>query len=368
MKIATAWDLCKAHLRDCSRWFYVKDERELTPLEISRAAGPSWPVAIDRYVYFNVSILVLCIWWADRTVYLNVLIALAACWGSLHIARKLWREPLWKHLNIFCYATGLGICLLEYCLYRAGYESNVLSQLPLVAAGTSVVVTAWWLLTIVRVEMIQSRLRELVHQAERESLAARLATAQIQPHFLFNTLAALQHWAASGDARAVPALKDFTVYLRATLTMFDQDLHRIDKEIELVRSYLAIMQARLGRRLDVEIEVQEPLSGLVPPGVILTLVENSIRHGIEPAITGGKIRIVAKSDSLTTVLEVSDNGVGLPDVVREGIGLTNVRQRLKGAFGSHAHLQLSAEAPGCLATLVLPSAVAFGSELNHRHT
>ena len=224
---------------------------------------------------------------------------------------------------------------------------------------TAVVVTltAWWFLTVFRVQQIEARLREVDMQEQGLKLARRLATAQIQPHFLFNTLASLQHWVDTQDARAGPTLRSFTQYLRATLPMFEREALSLAEELQIVRSYLAVMQARLGARLTWAVDVPPALDELqLPPGVLLTLVENAIAHGIEPALAGGHIRVSVQKIGTLLRLEVADDGVGLCDSPTDGVGLANTRARLQQQFAARASLSLTALQPGCLARIDIEEA------------
>jgi LytS/YehU family sensor histidine kinase len=210
------------------------------------------------------------------------------------------------------------------------------------------------MLTVFRVQQIEARLRELADQDAALRLQTRLAAAQIQPHFLFNTLASLQHWVDTGDARAAPLLRDFTAYLRATLPMFERELQPLADEVEMVRRYLAIMQARLGARLGFTLDVPAGLQAQVPPGIVLTLVENAIAHGVEPQLRGGQVAVAARHDGAQLVLTVHDDGPGLAPGWAEGVGLANTRRRLANAFPA-ATLTLADAHPGCTATLTIPT-------------
>jgi DNA-binding LytR/AlgR family response regulator len=169
-----------------------------------------------------------------------------------------------------------------------------------------------WFLTMYRVQQIEARLRQLDDQAAQQRLMNRLATAQIHPHFVFNTLASLTQWVETGDARAAPLLREFAAYLRATLPMFEREQQPLRDELDLVRHYLAIMAARLGERLQWQVDVDPALEPLpVPPGSLLTLVENAITHGIEPALRGGTLRVGAQREGGRAVLEVLNSGCAL---------------------------------------------------------
>ncbi len=338
---------------DWSQWFYPGPRRVFSADEMARAGNQPWPRGIDHYVYVNL-ILVLAVTTPFHRQFVWVWPAgLILGWMALAVARWLWRMPTTGRLNLACCVVGFSIGMGGVLFVKLGGREEMQAQLPLVLAIMTAVLSAWWLLTLFRAQQIEARLRELAEQEAALRLQTRPATAQIQPHFLFNTLASLQHWVDTGDARAAPLLRDFTAYLRATLPMFERELQPLADEIEMVRRYLAIMRARLGARLAFDINVPAEPGVLLPPGLVLTLVENAIGHGIEPQLRGGHIGIAARRDGQQLVLTVSDDGPGLAPGWTESVGLSNTRRRLHQALPA-ATLTLTDAAPGCVATLTLP--------------
>jgi signal transduction histidine kinase len=203
---------------------------------------------------------------------------------------------------------------------------------------------------------IEQRLREADERDKAVEMAQRLAGAQLEPHFLFNTLASAQHWVNTKDDRAAPLLQALTGYLRATLPMFKTALLPARDELLAVRRYLEVMQVRLGTRLRFDIHTNPTAeAALLPPGVLLTLVENAVAHGIEPQISGGHISLQATADGTHAVFSISDNGPGLPSQLNEGVGLSNARQRLQLTCGTQAQLTLTHTTNGgCRAELHIP--------------
>ncbi|MBV8035567.1 sensor histidine kinase [Roseateles sp.] len=338
---------------DWSQWFYPGPRRVFTADEMARAGRQPWPRGIDHYVYVNLLLLLAVTIPLHRRYLWTWPAALGLGWLVLAVARWLWQAPTTKRLNLACYAIGAVVGGAGVLCVKLGRREETQAQLPLVLAILTAVLSAWWLLTLFRAQQIEARLRELAEQDAALRLQSRLATAQIQPHFLFNTLASLQHWVDTGDARAATLLRDFTAYLRATLPRFERELQPLADEIEMVGRYLAIMRARLGQRLAFDINVPAEPDLLLPPGLLLTLVENAIAHGIEPQLRGGHVRIAARRDGRRLVLSVSDDGPGLAPGWSEGVGLSNTRRRLLQAF-PRATLTLQDANPGCLATLTLP--------------
>ncbi|MEP7101219.1 MAG: histidine kinase [Burkholderiales bacterium] len=172
--------------------------------------------------------------------------------------------------------------------------------------------------------------------------------AQIQPHFLFNTLAALQHWVDVGDARAAPLLRSLTGFLRGSTEMMLQGGVTLAQECEMVRHHLAIMQSRLGDRLRWRVDVAADCEAQqLPPGLLITLVENAVEHGIEPQLRGGEVQVIARvTEGGVFELRVLDDGAGLLPNASEGVGLTNSRERLRHQFGARAELVMRARPDG----------------------
>ncbi|TMH06645.1 MAG: hypothetical protein E6H79_06260 [Betaproteobacteria bacterium] len=212
------------------------------------------------------------------------------------------------------------------------------------------------------------RSRPLPLQHERDAAARqasearlRLLQAQIQPHFLFNTLAALQHWVDSGDARAGGLLRAMTAFLRGSTELLDRSEVALAEEAEMARHYLEVMHARLGERLRYAIEIADDAAAQrLPSGLLITLVENAVEHGIEPSLRGGGVQLRAWRETGAFVLSVSDDGGGLALGWREGVGLANSRERLAHAYGERATLTLNARTPasGVCALLRIADAAA----------
>lgn len=211
----------------------------------------------------------------------------------------------------------------------------------------------------------QARSQALAFELERSTLEKqaldarlRLLHAQVEPHFLFNTLANVQQLVESGSERAGPVLNSLIAYLRATMPSLAQTSSTLGHEIGLVRAYLELMRMRMPDRLAFDVAVPDALAGLpFPPMALLTLVENAVRHGIDPSETGGRIEVGARADARQACVEVwvSDTGAGMDEKAAPGTGLANLRERLKATYGDAARLELCDEMPhGLRATLVLP--------------
>jgi signal transduction histidine kinase len=206
-------------------------------------------------------------------------------------------------------------------------------------------------------------------QAENRASEAqlRLLQAQIEPHFLFNTLANVVSLMEVDAPRAKTMLEAFVDYLRASLSGLGHGAHTLGDEIDLVDAYLKIIKIRMEDRLDYAIDVAAALREMpLPPLTLQPLVENAIVHGLEPRIDGGRVRIGAERDGGRLVITVDDDGAGFVATTttatgraRGGAGtaLTNIRQRLVQTYGSGASLVVEAARPhGVRACLSLPIA------------
>ena len=192
---------------------------------------------------------------------------------------------------------------------------------------------------------------------ERHAADARLAllAAQVEPHFLFNTLANVQALVETGSPRAPAVLRSLIAYLKATMPRLDEGDARLGREVALVRSYLELMHLRMPDRLRFLVELDPALQGLpCPPMALLTLVENAVRHGIDPSETGGSIEVGARREGGLVRLSVRDDGVGMSESAVPGTGLENLRARLAAFYGGAARLELTELHPhGLLAEILL---------------
>jgi signal transduction histidine kinase len=192
--------------------------------------------------------------------------------------------------------------------------------------------------------------RERTSEIERHSVEAKLKLlqAQIEPHFLFNTLANLDALIQTDPPRARVMLAHLNGYLRATLTASRKERSTLEEEFALLRGYLDVQAIRMGARLKHTLELPPALAGVsIPPMLLQPLVENAIRHGVEPKVNGGEVSVQARSEDKHLVITVSDTGVGWASaaVRGTGVGLANVRERLAAAYGGNASMQVT-DAPG----------------------
>ena len=234
--------------------------------------------------------------------------------------------------------------------------------------------TAWsratWMITLLATaaSIVTLTLLERLSHARAEAEAARRAAAenqlrllqsQLEPHMLFNTLANLRVLIGIDPPRAQAMLDRLIAFLRATLNASRSTLHPLATEFERIGDYLALMGVRMGARLQTQLSLPAELHDVgVPPLLLQPLVENSIKHGLEPQIAGGRIEVRAARDGEWLLLSVRNSGVGLGRMDLSGdtrFGLQQVRERLHTLYGKRASLELQdAAGGGTLASIRLP--------------
>ena len=210
----------------------------------------------------------------------------------------------------------------------------------------------------------RERLAEEKNRAETADLLARhaqlqLLQQQIEPHMLFNTLANVHALIETDPARAQQLLEAMSELLHASMQMNLLERVTLEQEFVLLRHYLQVMAMRMGRRLSYAVSLPPGLGGFkLPPLLVQPLVENAVKHGLEPSVGGGSIRVVARAEHGRLLVEVVDDGLGLQGedpFASTRIGLGNVRKRLDLAFGGRASLLLSEHPPhGVRAVLDMP--------------
>ena len=214
-----------------------------------------------------------------------------------------------------------------------------------------------------------SRAAESLHQAEldrmrlQSELAAgrlQLLQAQIEPHFLFNSLANVRRLLRTDGAAGRSMLADLLGYLESALPRLREEEPTLEREVEVVRAFLGVHQVRMGQRLQVDFDVPAELGQrVVPPMMLLTLVENALKHGLQPLLEGGSIRIGASSEPGLLRMQVADTGRGLGTSLGAGTGLANIRARLRAMYGAAAKLSLRVNEPrGVVAMIELPLAAS----------
>jgi sensor histidine kinase YesM len=264
--------------------------------------------------------------------------------------------------QVLAVAIAAPLATLVVYLLSVGGNVGALLALPervngiLIVSGVSLVLGLVLALgALYRERDAQARQQELQFALERatlerQALDARLSLlqAQIEPHFLFNTLANVQALVETGSPRAAPVLRSLIAYLRAAMPKLQGEAPSLGSEETLLRAYLDLMLMRMPDRLAYRVDIDPALRPMrFPPMALLTLVENAVRHGIDPSETGGRIEVGATRDIATGEVRawVADTGVGMSESAAPGTGLGNLRQRLQAFFGPRAELRLSEQSP-----------------------
>ena len=195
---------------------------------------------------------------------------------------------------------------------------------------------------------------------QRQVVEARMAAmqAQVEPHFLFNTLASIDHLIEVDPQRASRMQKNLIALLRASMPAMREKATNLGRELEVVRPYLEILKVRMEERLQPQVDVSEGLySAEFPPMMLQSLVENAIKHGLEPKADGGSLSVSAEVAHGKLHVSVADTGVGFARAATAGTGtgLSNIRERLKLIYGDAAELRIAPNAPtGTRVTIVVP--------------
>ncbi|WP_426700952.1 sensor histidine kinase [Rhodanobacter sp. Col0626] len=200
----------------------------------------------------------------------------------------------------------------------------------------------------------QSAATQTVTEKELATAKLSLLQAQVEPHFLYNTLASAQYLTRTDAASADAMLGHLIQYLRHSLPRTDRALSTLGEELERSRAYLEILKIRMGPRLSLQIDVPDDLLPTpLPPMMLQTLVENAIKHGLEPRPGEGCIWIFGRRNDARIAVTVADDGLGFGGETNgTGIGLKNVRERLRLVYGDAATLTIAANFPSGVATTI----------------
>jgi PAS domain S-box-containing protein len=203
----------------------------------------------------------------------------------------------------------------------------------------------------------EERARSLSAEKQIVETQLKMLQAQIEPHFLFNTIANIISLVDTAPANAKEMLHNLTELLRVSLQRSRKNISTLAEEADLLRNYLSIFQLRIGQRLHFEMHIPEDLFNVpFPPMLLQPLVENALKHGIEPKMEGGSITIKAERTDSALRLTVTDTGLGFPaQLSGGGVGLANVRERLNALYGDKCMFTLKENKPcGVIATIEVP--------------
>lgn len=234
-------------------------------------------------------------------------------------------------ISSFIYSIIIG-CIVSYYFYLIARQREISNQLTL------------------------EKLKQAEYERALTENNLKILQAQIEPHFLFNTLSNVIGLIDQRPDDARKMLEHFTHYLRASLSRTREPNTTLEDEMTIVNAYLSIQKIRMGERLNYKIVMDETLNATpFPPLLIQPLVENSVRHGLEPEIAGGEIDVeIHKKNNRLTII-VSDTGKGADNLQSDGIGLNNIRERLSSLFQGRADIEIQANHPqGLKITLHIP--------------
>ena len=210
---------------------------------------------------------------------------------------------------------------------------------------------------LAQAEAESARERARVVELQRQALDAQLRSlqAQIEPHFLFNTLANVVSLIDSAPDNARRMLERLIDLLRASLAASRSERTTLAQETALITAYLDILRIRMGERLSYRIDVPpELMSAHIPPLSLQPLVENSVKHGLEPKLEGGRVHLTARSSGDALLLDVEDDGLGFPPNAAGGVGLSNLRERIASIYGGRGQLVVEALARGTRVRMTIP--------------
>ena len=201
--------------------------------------------------------------------------------------------------------------------------------------------------------MQEEKIKRLTSEKKAAEANLKLLQAQVEPHFLFNTLSNVLSLLDTNPERGKSMLVDFIHYLRASLSKIRMKQATLGQEMEMIQAYLSIFKVRMGDRLKYKIDLPKNLETIsFPPMLMQPLVENAIKHGLEPMIAGGEIIISGTGKDGILRLMIADTGMGFKEERASGSGLSNVRERLSALFGENGRLILEENQPHGLKAII----------------
>jgi sensor histidine kinase YesM len=366
------------------RFYYSKlaerspvERQQLRDFSVALKGWRGWLVTAALLAVFTLCgaalhLLLPGIGWAAAIVTGNVcgIVLMFGLLGAWFNYRELVRRKFRLVLTTLAYALLAAVATSGGVLWISDQApAMVLDKLPRMLAmilGVGLALAVPMLtIGVWRYRQYEMLTEQLQREAESERLARELAEselrllrAQIEPHFLFNTLGAVQQLAQHGAPRAAELTANLIDFLRSSMREMRSEQVGLAAEFGLVESYLKVMRVRLGERLRFSLQLPRALEQVqLPSMILLTLVENAIKHGIEPALRGGEIAVSAQALDGMVRIRVQDGGVGMSAMAEPdggGTGLDNVRHRLRLAYGEAASLSLRDGDPGLIADITIP--------------
>ena len=228
-----------------------------------------------------------------------------------------------------------------FYFYRTSLIGLLIGGVACIVAGFVILLMGY--IRDLEAERDAARQHELVHERELAVTQLRTLQAQIEPHFLFNTLANLHALIESDTSKALELLESLTDLFRISLDYSRASTGSIQGELELISNYLAVQQVRMGERLSFQINVDDGLDDIqLPPFLIQPLVENAIKHGIEPSAELGNVEVhIARNGSSLQIDVANTWNPDLESADGTGIGIENVQERLEAVYGDAAQLRIN---------------------------
>jgi len=330
-------------------------------------------VAVALAVSIAVALLLLPLYSSPASVLLLRAITIGLAAAAVFSFFEVWPRRLPRGIDRWIFqvvAVGVLMPLTVFAMHRlvtpAGARAFFQDHDWMLIWVAAVLVAPWTAVaTVVCQKDAVARAQTLTFALERSELERRaldarvhLLQVQVAPHFLFNTLANVQALVDAGSPHAPTVLRSLTAYLRAAVPLLHEPAATIERELQLVRPYLELMQMRMPDRLQYAITADpSALKVRCPPSTLLTLVENAVRHGIDPSEEGGRIDVDIARRGERCLVRVADTGAGLRHAANGlGSGLTTLRERLQLIFGDAAHLRLAPNDPhGALVEIEMPA-------------
>ena len=252
-------------------------------------------------------------------------------------------------------ALAVGINPLIF-LERHGYLIRILLIGVMFGSIITYIFTSWQRIEVSEAQVQEERIKRLTSEKQMAETNLKVLQAQIEPHFLFNTLSNVLSLLDTDPPKAKSMLSDFIQYLRKSISKIRGESATLGQEIEMIKAYLNIFKVRMGNRLRYRIDLPKHMEDLpFPPMLIQPLVENAIKHGLEPRVEGGEIFIRAEEKEGILRLEVVDTGLGFKEDHDSGMGLSNIRERLQSIYRDQGRLMLEENQPhGLKATIEVP--------------
>jgi sensor histidine kinase YesM len=275
-------------------------------------------------------------------------------------------RPIWQTLRVAVALIAGGLCGSYLGAIVSGlgpsiiFEKTPLFQLLTIGVIFGSIITYFFTsreqIAQSQIQIQEEQIRRLTSEKKLAEANLKLLQAQIEPHFLFNTLSNVLSLLDTNPTKGKSMLVDFIQYLRTSLSKIREQKATLGQEMEMIQAYLNIFKVRMGDRLHFKIDLPKHLEAIsFPPMLIQPLVENAIKHGLEPKVDGGDILISGEEKNGILRLEVVDSGGGFKEEKNFGMGLSNIRERLQSLYGNSGRLILEENQPnGLKATIEVP--------------